>query len=98
MIIAIAVSLVVGLAIGFGIFQFILSGKRNKMISEAERDAKTLKEKKLLEVKEEFLNKKAELEKEVQARNSKLLQVENKLKQREMSLNQRQDAITSNPT
>ena len=94
MIIAIAVSLVVGLAIGFGIFQFILSGKRNKMISEAERDAKTLKEKKLLEVKEEFLNKKAELEKEVQARNSKLLQVENKLKQREMSLNQRQDAIT----
>lgn len=94
MIIAIAVSLVVGLVIGFGIFQFILSGKRNKMISEAERDAKTLKEKKLLEVKEEFLNKKAELEKEVQARNSKLLQVENKLKQREMSLNQRQDAIT----
>jgi ribonuclease Y len=94
MIIAIAVSLVVGLAIGFGIFQFILKGKRNKMMSEAERDAKTLKEKKLLEVKEEFLNKKAELEKEVQARNSKLLQAENKLKQREMSLNQRQDAIT----
>ena len=30
MFIAIAVSLVVGLAIGFGIFQFILSGKRNK--------------------------------------------------------------------
>ncbi len=94
LIIAIAVSLLIGLAIGFGIFQFILKGKRNKMMSEAERDAKTLKEKKLLEVKEEFLNKKAELEKEVQARNSKLLQVENKLKQREMSLNQRQDAIT----
>ena len=94
LIIAIAVSLLIGLAIGFGIFQFILKGKRNKMISEAERDAKTLKEKKLLEVKEEFLNKKAELEKEVQARNSKLLQAENKLKQREMSLNQRQDAIT----
>ena len=94
LIIAIAVSLLIGLAIGFGIFQFILKGKRNKMIYEAERDAKTLKEKKLLEVKEEFLNKKAELEKEVQARNSKLLQAENKLKQREMSLNQRQDAIT----
>ncbi len=94
LIIAIAVSLLIGLAIGFGIFQFILKGKRNKMMSEAERDAKTLKEKKLLEVKEEFLNKKAELEKEVQARNSKLLQAENKLKQREMSLNQRQDAIT----
>ena len=39
------------------------------MVSAAEKEADVLKEKKLLEVKEKFLNKKSELEKEVQARN-----------------------------
>ena len=52
-----------------------------------------MKEKKLLEVKEKFLNKKAELEKEVQQRNSRIQQSENKLKQREISLNQRQEEL-----
>ena len=46
-----------------------------------------------MEVKEKFLNKKAELEKEVQQRNQKILQVENKLKQREMSLSQKQEDL-----
>ncbi len=50
-----------------------------------------IKEKKLLEVKEKFLNKKAELEKEVQQRNQRIAQAENKLRQREMTLNQRQE-------
>ena len=45
-------------------------------------------------MKEVFLNKKNELEKEVQQRNQKILQSENKLKQREININQRQNAIT----
>ena len=48
---------------------------------------------KLLEVKEKFLNKKADLEKEVSLRNQKIQQAENKLKQRELVLNQRQEEI-----
>lgn len=44
-------------------------------------------------MKEKFLNKKAELEKEVQQRNSRIQQSENKLKQREISLNQRQEDL-----
>ena len=52
-----------------------------------------VKEKKLLEVKEKFLNKKSELEKEVQQRNQQIQQHENRLKQRELSLNQRQDDL-----
>ena len=48
---------------------------------------------KLLEVKEKFLNKKADLEKEVAARNQKIQQAENKLKQREMVLTQRQEEL-----
>ena len=63
------------------------------MIAAANKEAEVVKEKKLLEVKEKFLNKKAELEKEVQQRNSRIQQSENKLKQREISLNQRQEEL-----
>lgn len=63
------------------------------MIDAARKEAEVVKEKKLLEVKEKFLNKKAELEKEVQQRNSRIQQSENKLKQREISLNQRQEDL-----
>ena len=52
-----------------------------------------MKEKKLLEVKEKFLNKKSELEKEVQQRNHQIQQNENRLKQREISLNQRNEEL-----
>ena len=44
-------------------------------------------------MKEKFLNKKADLEKEVALRNQKIQQAENKLKQREMVLSQRQEEI-----
>ncbi len=88
------IGLAIGLGAGYGIFMYVLKGKYNTMMDLAAKEAENIKSKKLLEVKEEFLNKKSELEKEVQSRNSKLLQTENKLKQREMSLNQRQEAIT----
>ncbi len=89
----IIVALCAGIAIGFGIFRYVLKSKFNRMLEEAAKAADVIKEKKLLEVKEKFLNKKSELEKEVQQRNQKILQVENKLKQRELSLNQRQDEL-----
>jgi len=87
------VALLAGCGVGFGIFRYVLTGKYNARLQDAEREANVLKEKKLLEVKEKFLNKKSELEKEVQQRNQKVLQVENKLKQREMSINQKQDEL-----
>ena len=48
------------------------------MIAAAEKEAEVIKEKNLLEVKEKFLNKKSELEKEVQVRNQHIQQSENK--------------------
>ena len=63
------------------------------MVAAANKEAEVLKEKKLLEVKEKFLNKKSELEKEVQQRNQKIQQNENRLKQREITLNQRQEEL-----
>ena len=68
--------------------------RMRELNEEAQKNAEVIKQKKLLEVKEKFLNKKAELEKEVQQRNQQIQQSENRLKQREISLNQRQDEIT----
>ena len=92
-IIAALVALILGGAAGFFIFRYVINGKYNEMIEAANKEAEVVKEKKLLEVKEKFLNKKAELEKEVQQRNSRIQQSENKLKQREISLNQRQEEL-----
>ena len=92
-IIAALVALVIGGAAGYFIFRYVIKGKYNEMIDAANKEAEVVKEKKLLEVKEKFLNRKAELEKEVQQRNSRIQQNENKLKQREISLNQRQEDL-----
>lgn len=92
-LIIVAVALVVGVLAGYMIFRYVIKGKYNEMVAAASKEAEVVKEKKLLEVKEKFLNKKSELEKEVQQRNQKILQNENRLKQREISLNQRQDEI-----
>ena len=84
---------IIGGAAGYALYRYLLTGKYNSMLAEAQKEADVIKEKKLLEVKEKFLNKKAELEKEVQQRNQKIAQVENKLKQREIGINQRQEEL-----
>ncbi|MBR4602959.1 MAG: DUF3552 domain-containing protein, partial [Prevotella sp.] len=91
-IIAVA-ALIVGGVIGYFVFRYVIKGKYNEMVATAEKEAEVLKEKKLLEVKETFLNKKNELEKEVRTRTQRIQQSENKLKQREIGLNQRQEEI-----
>ena len=86
-------ALVLGGIGGYLVFRYVLKGKYNEMVEAANKEAEVMKEKKLLEVKEKFLNKKSELEKEVQVRNQHIQQSENRLKQREMSLNQRQEEL-----
>ena len=91
--IASLLSLIIGGGIGFALFRYVIRQKYKQAIKEAEIEAEAIKKNKLLEVKEKFINKKAELEKEVSIRNQKLQQVENRLKQRELSLNQRHEDI-----
>ena len=81
---------------GFASYLFFKHGLKSKydsILKDAEAEAEVIKKNKLLEVKEKFLNKKADLEKEVAQRNQKIQQAENKLKQRELVLNQRQEEI-----
>ena len=74
-------------------YRRIKPAQMKQLREEAQKEAEVIKQKKLLEVKEKFLNKKAELEKEVQQRNQQIQQSENRIKQRELSLNQRQDEL-----
>lgn len=98
-------SIIIALAVGLVFFLILLAvwyffavpAKRKALQEEArmiaDRESEVLKQKKLLEIKEKFLSKKAELEKEVQQRNQQIQHAENRIKQRELTLNQRQDEL-----
>ena len=97
-IIGLAAGLVLFLALTAAWYFLIIPFKRAALTREAkeaaEKEAEVIKQKKLLEVKDKFLSKKAELEKEVRQRNQQIQQAENRAKQRELSLNQKQDELT----
>ena len=84
---------IIGGVVSYYFYKVALRKKYENTIKEAENEAEVIKKNKLLEVKEKFLNKKAELEKEVTARNQKIQQAENRIKQKEATLNQRQDEL-----
>ena len=95
-VVTIVVSIACFIVGGFASYMFFKHGLKSKydsILKEAETEAEVIKKNKLLEVKEKFLNKKADLEKEVSLRNQKIQQAENKLKQRELVLIQRQEEI-----
>lgn len=83
--------LILGGILGFILFRYIIKQRYNQIIKEAEIEAEALKEKKQLELKEKFLNRKSELDKEANQRNQKIQAYENKLKQRELTLNQQNE-------
>ena len=102
MTIDIIVALLVAIVLFFalvGIWYFVIVPAKRKALTEearetAEKEAEVIKQKKLLEVKEKFLSKRTELEKEVRQHNQQIQQSENRIKQREMQLNQKQDELT----
>jgi ribonuclease Y len=64
-----------------------------KILSDAQFQAETLKKEKQLEAKERFVQLKAEHDKEVFQRNQKLSDAENRLKQKEQSINQKDQNV-----
>ena len=102
MTIDIIVALLIAIVLFFalvGIWYFVIVPAKRKALAEearetAEKEAEVIKQKKLLEVKEKFLSKRTELEKEVRQHNQQIQQSENRIKQREMQLNQKQDELT----
>ncbi len=89
---------VVAILIGIFLGKLIFAKNTRQQIEEAEEQAKkivedarvhaeTLKEKKILEAKEQFLQLKSTHEKEVFQRNQKVAEAENRLKQQQQSWN-----------
>lgn len=84
---------VVGGLLTWLIMNVLGKSRYKSLLREAEKETEVMKKNKLLEVKEKFLHLKADLEKQVAARNAKIQSAEAKLKQREMTLNQRQEEL-----
>ena len=60
-----------------------INGKKRKILSEAEAEGEVIKKDKILQAKEKFLQLKAEHEKYINEKNSKIAGIENKMKQKE---------------
>ena len=87
------VALLVGGILTWVGMRFLFKSRYKTILQEAEKDAEVIKKNKLLEVKEKFIHLKADLEKQVSARNSKIQSTEAKLKQKELGINQRQEEL-----
>lgn len=82
-------SLVVGGVISYVLFNKVITKRKDKIIREAEAEAEVLRKDKILQAKEKFLLMRAEHEKVVNEKNTRILQAENKIKQKELQINQR---------
>ncbi|MFN0033184.1 MAG: ribonuclease Y [Flavobacteriales bacterium] len=79
---------VVGGAITYFIFNNVLKGKKENLLAEAAKEGETIKEKKILQAKEKFLEMKNQHENETREKTKRIQQTEDKLKNRERELSQ----------
>ena len=93
----IVIGIIIGLVIGASVAWYLTgktaNSKAQRILCDAEKDAEVIKKKILLEAKEESMAMKADAEKEANTRISKVQSTENRLKQREISLNQRYEEV-----
>ena len=94
------IALIVGIILGKVLFakntkQIIETAEQQAqgILSEAGKQAETLKKEKLLEAKEQYVQLKSEHDKQVFQRNQKLSENENRLKQKEQSVSQKDQQI-----
>ena len=87
-----AVGLVLGAALGLGIYiplrKRSLNGRKEEIIAKAEADGENIKKEKILQAKEKFLQLKSEHEKAVSEKNAQLKEAEMKIKQQINTNNQ----------
>ncbi len=94
--------LALGLGIGLGKVIFAKNtqlkideaeSQARKLVADAQTNAETIKQQKQLEAKEKFLSLRAEYDKEVNERNRKLQETENRARQKEQSINAKSDQL-----
>ncbi|MFM7618874.1 MAG: ribonuclease Y [Bacteroidota bacterium] len=84
---------VAGAMLTYYILNNALRSKKDGIISEAEKEGETIKEKKILQAKEKFLELKAQHEREVSDKNNKVKQAEDRAKSKERELSQQQEQL-----
>ncbi|MBQ6072805.1 MAG: ribonuclease Y [Bacteroidales bacterium] len=82
-----------GILIYILVRNFIMKGKKDEILKNAETEGEAIKKEKIFQAKEKFLQLKSEHEAYINERNAQALQLENKLKQRELTLNQQNSEI-----
>jgi len=87
------VTLIVGGVASYYLWESVLDKKKNKLLEDAEVQAEMLKEKKIIQAKEKFLQLKTDHENYINERNSRISQAENKLKQKETIFLQRKEEL-----
>jgi ribonuclease Y len=88
LVIGVVVGLILGFAGAWILSNNLLKTRKESLISEAMKEGETIKEKKILQAKERFLELKSQHEKEVQERNNKVKQSEDRNRNREKELAQ----------
>lgn len=83
-IIYIILAFVGGATVSAIVVQIVQKARAKSIIDAAQIEAETLKKSKLLEVKEKYIQLKAEYEKQMTARNAKIQSIEAKIKQKEL--------------
>jgi len=90
-VVMVFVSFIIGGGLSYVLWDRALRSKKDKLIRDGQAEAEVLKKDKILQAKEKFLYLKAEHEKFVNEKNVKINLLEQKVKQRESSLNLRQE-------
>lgn len=85
----IAIGLIVGGGVVFLILKKTLEKGNHALIEEAKAEGKVIKERKIIEAKEKFLQMKSEHEQVINGKNQKMQQAEQRIKHKETKLNQK---------
>jgi len=86
-------SLLIGGTATYFLWDMMLNKKKEKLLADAEVQAEMLKEKKMLQSKEKFMQLKSEHETYINERNLRISSTENKLKQKEAIYLQRKEEL-----
>ncbi len=90
-ILLLILALIIGGFMAWVIIFTAFKTRSRKIIQEAEVEAEIIKKEKILQAKDKFLQLKAEHEKEINSRNSRMLNLENKIRQKEATFSQRME-------
>ena len=92
-IITAILGIAVGILIAYTLIRTMISKKSERILKDANEEAELIKKERILQAKEKFLQLKSEHEKMINEKNKNIAATENRLKQKEMSHSQKQEAL-----